>query len=245
MDDSQKLKYELHFEQAIKEGVSRDKRNPIWDYEDLLPAGPALDIGCGQSDILLGFAATDRTLIAFDAEPLQLQWLEQLAQLQPGTKLENWHFLTGSFPQIPPPAHQYALISLSNLLHFLPLEECVTAIASLLPCMVSGTQLYIRVHSDSHAQNQVDNPAERYDYFKHYLTAEDIARLFPPEEFEQLYLAEVSSVYTKEDKDFDALWVRAWCRQQGVYDAERIEQYVQMQLTDGSHNYLTALVKKR
>lgn len=245
MDDSQKLGNKLRFERAVKEGVVRDKSNPIWDYEDLLPDGPILDIGCGQSDVLLGFAATDRTLMALDAEPLQLQWLEQLAKLQPGARLENWHFLTGFFPQTTLPAHQYALISFSNLLHFLPLEECIDAIAGLAPCMMSGTQLYVRVHSNSHAQNQVDDPEERYDYFKHYFSVQDIARLFPPQEFEQLYLADISSAYTKEDKDFDALWVREWHRQQGVRNTERIEQVVQEHLASSSHNQLTILVRKR
>jgi SAM-dependent methyltransferase len=245
MDASQTLKNKLLFEKASAEGVVRDRHNPIWDYADTLLDGPIIDIGCGQSDILLGFAATNRTLIAFDTEPLQLEWLKQLAQLQVGVKLENWHFLVGSFPSTPLPAHQYALISFSNLLHFLPWEECITAIADLASYVVPGTQLYVRVHSDRHVQNQVDDPAERYDYFKHYFTTKDIEFLFPAGEFQYLYLAEVTSAYTKEDKDFDTLWVREWCHQQGVYNTVRIEQITQEQLSDGSHNYLTALVRKR
>ncbi|MGI4736256.1 MAG: methyltransferase domain-containing protein [Janthinobacterium lividum] len=245
MEASQKLRNELLFEKTSAEGVVRDGHNPIWDYEDDLLDGPVIDIGCGQSDILLCFAATDRTLVAFDAEPLQLQWLKQLASLQPSAKLENWHFLAGTFPTSPLPAHQYALIGLSNVLHFFPLEECVTAVTSLIPYMVSGTQLYVRVHSASHEQSKVDDPEVRYDYFKHYFTPQDIARLFPQEEFEQLYFAEVRSAYTRQDKEFDALWVRTWFHQQGDYDAVRIEEAVQAQLADGSHTHLTALMRKR
>ena len=245
MDADQILKNKLLFEKACAEGVTRDRHNPIWDYEDDLIDGPVIDIGCGQSDILLCFAATDRTLVAFDAEPLQLEWLSQLSGIQQDVKPENWHFVTGTFPTSPLPAHKYALISFSNLLHFLTLEECVTSIAGLAPHLVSGTQLYIRVHSASHEQNQVEDPEVRYDYFKHYFTPQDVARLFPQEEFEQLYFAEVHSVYTKQDKNFNALWVREWLYQQGEYNAERIEQAIQAQLADGSHTHLTALVRKR
>jgi hypothetical protein len=245
MDDSQKLKNKLLFEKASTEGVVRDGHNPIWDYEDALPDGPIIDVGCGQSDILLGFAATSRTLVAFDAEPLQLQWLEQLVALQPGADLKRWHFHVGTFPTCPLPIYKYALISFSNLLHFLTLDECVTSVTALAPYMVPGTQVYVRVHSANHALNKIDDQEERYDYFKHYFTPQDIALLFPPEEFEQLYLAEVNSVYTKQDKEFNALWVREWLYQHGEYDAESIEQAIHAQLADGSHTHLTALVRKR
>ena len=245
MDDSQKLKYKLHFEQAVKEGIARDKRNPIWDYEDILLDGPIIDIGCGQSEILLGFAVTDRTLIAFDAEPLQLQWLEQLAQLQLGVNLKNWHFLTGYFPDTPLPAHQYALICFSNLLHFLPLEACMAAVVGLTPYMKEGTQIYIRVHSDNHPQNKDKNQDERYSFFKHYFTTQDIAHLFPSHEYEWLYVTELNSIYNKEDKDFIALWVKEWCHQNGIFDTESVEQAIKDQLADGYHNHITALVRKR
>jgi hypothetical protein len=244
MDDSQKLKNKLLFEKASIEGVVQEGLNPIWDYEDDLLDGPIIDIGCGQSDILLGFAATNRTLVAFDAEPLQLQWLKQLARLQPGADMENWHFHVGTFPATPLPAYKYALIGFSNLLHFLTLEECVTAIAGLAPNMVPGTQLYVKVHSSNHEQNKVADPKLRYNYFKHYFTPQDIARLFPHEDFEQLYFAEVSSAYTKKDKEFNAFWVKEYYHQEGVYDAKQIEEAIQAQL-EGSSTYITTLVRKR
>jgi hypothetical protein len=85
----------------------------------------------------------------------------------------------------------------------------------------------------------------RYDYFKHYFTTQDIAQLFPHEEFEQLYFAEVSSVYTKADKAFDELWVREWFHQNGKLGAEAIEQKAQKHLADNSHTQIITLVRKR
>lgn len=243
MEAEHKLLWQLYFEQSLVEGVTRNGHNPIWDYEDELIDGPIIDIGCGQSDILLGFAATDRQLFALDMEPLQLSWLKQLAENQPDSKLENWHFLLASFPTSPLPAHKYALVCLSNFLHFYPLAETVAHIISLTPYLTSGTLLYVHVHSHRHLHNNPDDP-NSHDYFKHYFAIQDFAQLFPHENFEQLYLAEVNSAYTKKDNTFTRRWVEKYF-QQSKHTAEEIEQAVQEQLTASSHAHITALFRVR
>lgn len=244
MDAPTKLYWKLCFDKASTEGVIRDSHNPLWDYEDELIDGPVIDIGCGQSDILLGLAATDRNLLGLDAEPLQLQWLRQLALAQPGTNLENWRFIRGFFPATPLPESKYALVAFSNLLHFYPLAECVTIVADLEPYLVKGSLVYVKVHSHNHLLNKAGN-SQSHDYFKHYFTTQDFSELFPPEKFERMYIAEIDKIYNKADKKFAGQWVKEWCYQVGEYDDEIIQQHIQEQLAESSHTDITAIFRRR
>jgi SAM-dependent methyltransferase len=138
-----KLYWQLHFEQFSNEDLLRDSTNPLWDYENELIEGPLLDIGCGQSEVLLRFATTARALYALDTVPLQLDLLKKRVLTQPSANLANWYFLEQAFPATPLPNHQYALIVLSNLLHFFPLAECLPLGTILLGSTAPGSLVYV------------------------------------------------------------------------------------------------------
>lgn len=239
-----KFYWKLYAESFSNKEVIRGNHNPIRDYEDELIEGPVIDIGCGQSPFLLEFATTTRRLFALDNEPFQLALLKQRVLAEPDATIENWHFLGASFPDEPLPDQKYALIVLSNLLHFFTLSECLTTSASILPYTVQGSLVYVKVHSHRHYVNRPDNPA-RFDYFKHYFTAQDLERIFRPEDFERIYLAEIDKLDSAAEIKFTCHWLDEWFKHNGITNSATIEQVKQDYLASKSQSEISAIFKKR
>ena len=172
--------------------------NPLRDYEDEFIDGPIIDIGCGQSNFLLEYTSTGRVLFAVDKERYQLDALKERAVHQ-DNNIENWNFINITFPEEPIPSNKYAIIILSNILHFFTLEKCHEIIEMLMSFMEPGTLVYLCVHSDKSYLNDPTFPDSTM-FFKHFFSEEDLDSIFKQTEFEKLYFAKVQWVHSKLEK---------------------------------------------
>jgi hypothetical protein len=92
-----------------------------------------------------------------------------------------------------------------NILHFFSMKECAEIIAKIDERLVKGSLITLCVHSTKHPANDSANP-DSMAYFKHFFTQEDVDSLFPANQFDRLYFADVIRNYDKKDAKVSALW---------------------------------------
>lgn len=205
MENSIKIYWELVFE-MMSNALLIKHANPIREYEEELIDGAILDIGCGQSPFLLEYAASGRELIAIDNEELQLDFLEKrLTKISPDHS-HKWSFLNQNFPADGIPDVDYALIVLSNILHFFTLAESKDIGHLVAQKSAEGTLIYVAVHSYKHYSNHPDDPSN-LDYFKHYFTVTDLDEVFHNGLFEKIYVAEIEKSESKIEQELINKWL--------------------------------------
>ena len=239
-----KLYWELFFEKFSNKEILRQLNNPIREYEEEMIDGAIVDVGCGQSSFLLDFASTRRELIAIDSEQFQLDFLRKRVENEELANIDNWKFYNQNFPQTGLPNKEYSLIIFSNLLHFFTLDECVEIGKLVSQKSISGTFIYVGVHSDKHYANNPENPNNN-DYFKHYFTIHDLETIFPNELFERIYYAEVDKVDSKMEREFTEEWLDRLLKVAKVTDPKRIDQAKKDYLKNKSQSDIIVIFRKK
>ncbi len=222
MDNSMKLYWELVYEKQSTSEILRQLCNPIREYETEMIDGAIIDIGCGQSPFLLDFASTNRELIAIDNEQIQLDFLKARVEKEKLATLDNWKFLNQSFPQDELPNTQYSLIVFSNLLHFFTLEENIEIGQIVSKATIKGSLVYVGVHSEKFYANNPKDPNNN-DYFKHYFTIADLEKVFPNNEFERIYYAEIDKIDPLFERKITVEWLERSLKADGITDPKHIE----------------------
>lgn len=180
-----RLYWETVKENYTNEFLIHTSFNPIREFEEEFIEGPILEIGCGQSPLLLEYCQTGREIFAVDNEDYQLKELKsRINDLEPISKV---NFINATFPNDKLPKNNYSLIILSNFLHFFSMQDCSKIISSLFALSVKGTLFYAVCHSNKHPHNNPENPKNN-DYFKHYFSEKDMNTLFDEENFERIFL---------------------------------------------------------
>ena len=158
MDEAQKLYWDTYFENFSTEKLLEQYSSPIRAYKDDLIEGVILDIGCGQSAVLLDFFDSDRKIIAIDEEQFQLDYLKNRVETLENANIENWTFKQMKFQDNDLPNEEYALVILSNFLHFFTLDKCNNLVIKISELCKEGTLIYVIVHSTKFYRNDPSNP---------------------------------------------------------------------------------------
>ncbi len=206
MDDALKIYWEVFAEKMSTDKIIRQTPNPLREYEEDFIEGAIVDIGCGQSNFLLEYAQMGRKLYAIDSDKSQLDALRNRALGISANELKNWQFLNLSFPDDKLPEDSYAVIILSNLLHFFNLEECRKIEAAIREISRKGTLIYIVVHSHRYYSNNPSNP-DNFEYFKHYFTKQELIDLFPLINYEAVFQAEIEKLNSSTEEEVISEWL--------------------------------------
>jgi cyclopropane fatty-acyl-phospholipid synthase-like methyltransferase len=163
-------------------------------------------MGCGQTSPLIKYAGiAGRRLIGIDNEASQLVRLRSRMTEIAGADNKEWELITGDLQHNPLPDGPYAMVVMYNILHFFSLKECKEIIAKLAQHLVKGSLISICVHSTKHLANDPANP-DAMAYFKHFFSQKDLDALFPANQFDRIYRADVERNYEKKDSEVTALW---------------------------------------
>jgi SAM-dependent methyltransferase len=243
MEDSLKVYWQITFEKVTNREMLRYLYNPLREYEDELIEGAIVDVGCGQSPILMDFAASNRELIAIDNEEFQLSYLKKRVENE-GLNMSNWKFLNQSFPQDGLPDIKFSLMIFSNVLHFYSLDECVE-IGDLISNKSShGTLIYVVVHSSTYYKNNPGDPGN-HDYFKHYFTSDDLNKVFPAKLFDRLYFADIEKESSKFEMAIQEEWLDRLIKSQGIKKRREIAEIKRESLKDTRNSDLHLILRRR
>lgn len=243
MDESLKVYWQLYFEKVSNKEMLWHLYNPLRGYDGELIEGAIVDVGCGQSPILLDFAATDRELIAIDNEQFQLDYLKKRVQNEK-LDMRNWKFLKQSFPQDGLPDTKFSLMIFSNILHFYNLDECVQIGNLISKKSNSGTLIYVVVHSSSYYANNPEDP-NNHSYFKHYFTNDDLKKVFPSKLFERLYFADIDREDSKDEMAIAEEWLDRLIKAEGITNRKQIAEIKQDNLKDTRHSDLHLILRRK
>ena len=244
MDDSLKIFWQLYFEKVSNKTLLRQLHNPIREYENELIEGAIVDIGCGQSHFLVDFASTEKDIIAIDNEQFQLNYLKARLEQQNPEKKEKWSFLNQTFPKDGLPDRKYSLIILSDILHFFSLGECIKIGELIKRKSSAGTLIYVRVHSHKYYMNDPQDPNNN-DYFKHYFRVSDLEKVFPNNQFERLYCAEIEKTDPKFEKDLINDWLDKALKAEGIKDPKEIEIAKRDYLKNMTQSDIVAIFRRK
>jgi len=222
MDEQMRLASETTFELFDTDLFLRHSYTPLRDFEDEMIEGPMLDIGCGQTTILLDYVTSNRKLFALDNDEFQLTLLKQrIEQLK--QEKGNWEFLNLNFPNDPIPKNNYSAIILSNILHFFSLEECIKIEGIIDSISVANTLIYVSVHSSRYYANNPEDP-ENNEYFKHYFELKDFDSIFPSKKYTRIYQAEIEKASTRLGLKIIDKWLDKVFAMEGIKNPRVIAQ---------------------
>ncbi|RYG04994.1 MAG: class I SAM-dependent methyltransferase [Chitinophagaceae bacterium] len=244
MDESLKTYFQLVFEDYSNDDLLLQLHNPLREYDNELIDGTIVDVGCGQSAVLLDYATTKRKLIGIDSEQFQLDFLKKRVALEPEATLQNWSFLKQEFPRNGLPKEDYAAVIFSDLLHFFTIEECAHIAHLVTNCTKTGCIIFVKVHSYRHpGYNEISD--ENNDYFKHFFTVADLDRVFTDEFYERIYSAEIEKLPSKEERNLQEKWIKRLYKAVGVTDKKLIEEEVNRQRANDREAQIIALFRRK
>ena len=229
MDQQMKMYWETAREMYPTGLLVSKNTNPLRDYEEDFIEGPILELGCGQSALLIEYSKSGREIFAVDNDAYQLQQLRERIIEYKGNA-DNVNFLNRTILKDTVPDAIFSVVILSNILHFFSMKDCNGLIEQLIERTTKGSLFYIVVHSDKHPRNFPEDP-DNFVYFKHYFKAEDLQILFNPEQFEQLYCADVQRQQGKFDRTITESWLNKVLDRAKIFDEkdrkEEIDDYME------------------
>jgi 2-polyprenyl-3-methyl-5-hydroxy-6-metoxy-1,4-benzoquinol methylase len=147
--------------------------------EEDLPDGPVLDVGCGLGFESAYFAKSGRQVIALDSEESLLKKVAAMS--------DNITPVLSNMPDGEIPAQNYALCIISNLMHFMRLEDNLKLCHRVSEVVKPGGCIAVRMHSTEHPYADVQHPKNKK--IAHFFNKEEMESLFDSNKFTCLYLS--------------------------------------------------------
>lgn len=241
MDIQMRLYWDTYFETFTTDDLIRVLQNPLRDYENEFVNGAIVDIGCGQTTFLFDYINTNRKLIGIDNEQFQLDHLRNRLDALPirSSKIEllNLTLLDDILP-----SETYAVVFLANILHFFSLAQCHEILTQLKLNLVSGSFIYLWVHSDKYYRNEPSNP-ENNDYFKHYFTLADLDNMFIPSGFERVLFSETERFFSKKEMQTQEKWLEKILDHMNIFDQSERDSIKDEELINHPENDIMCIYK--
>lgn len=206
MKEDMRLYWETYNEYYPNDLILHKYPNPLRNFEKEFIDGPILDIGCGQSNILLEYSITGKEIFAIDNDNYQLKTLKKRIDDYAVDRKGKLNFLNLTLPEDELPSEIFSLIVMSNFLQFFTIDECHNIVKQLIDRTTNGSLVYIVVHSHKHHYNEPKNRKENIRYFKHFFTEEDLNQIFDNSHFERLHFADTQTLFSEFDKEIMRVW---------------------------------------
>ncbi len=241
MDIQMRLYWEAYSENFTTNDLIRGLHSHLRDYENEFVNGAIVDIGCGQTTFLFDYTSSNRKLIGIDNEQFQLDQLKnRLDALSiTGADIELLNLALLSDPL---PSQTYSVVFLANILHFFNLAQCDEIITQLKLNLVSGSFIYVWVHSDKYYANDPTNP-ENNEYFKHYFTLADLDNLFIPSGFERLLFSESERLFSKKEMQTQEKWLEKYLDHLEIFDERERESIKDEELINHPENDIICIYR--
>jgi SAM-dependent methyltransferase len=170
--------------------------NPLIKFQNSIPAGSILDIGCGLGGMSLFYWKTGREVYALDKERYFLDHIQKMAST--GIKTLN-----RNVPKEQLLEEEHALIIVRNVLHFQTLKECKETVQQAFNRLIDGGVLYLQAHTKTHAYADPSHP--KHNKFSSFHDLIDLKKLVSEFELRDLYAKQDSSKLEKVECEIRGL----------------------------------------
>jgi SAM-dependent methyltransferase len=159
-------------------------------YENELPKGAVLDIGAGLGREAIYFSSRGRKVYAVDKEKYFLNRIKAISK----NKIET---IQSKMPRGFLPKDNFALVILSNILHFLSHSESISVCKKVAKLMGSGSYALIRVHSKKHPYSNINH--EKNGKFKQFFSLKEVKGLFSFKDFELIFFSNYQRKFSPKE----------------------------------------------
>jgi SAM-dependent methyltransferase len=159
-------------------------------FENDLSDGAVLDIGTGLGSEAIYFSSKGRNVYAVDKEIYFLNRIKKISK----NKIET---IESKMPSGILPEDNFALIILSNILHFLSYNEGISLCNKVAKKMSEGSYALVRVHSNRHPYSK--SAHEKNCKFKHFFSSKEVKGLFPPNDFELIFFSNYTRKFSNNE----------------------------------------------
>lgn len=238
MDEQLKTYWKLYEKYYSNDEILKNFTN-LMDIYHPKDRGIIIDIGCGQSQYLLDFYKnSNHKLYAIDDEPIQINALKnRIEKIKSNSEI---NFSANSFPLTEFSELIFSGVIISNLLHFMNMEDANKFIKNVERQISKKSILLITAHSWKHNSNG------DFSYFKHYFTKQDFYKLLPKRKYEYLYFEQKTALKTQKEIAFLNQWIKQVANQNKIYDESKIYKMQADYFKDsGKTENMTVVVRKR
>ncbi|MBK9716802.1 MAG: methyltransferase domain-containing protein [Saprospiraceae bacterium] len=159
-------------------------------YENDLPKGGVLDIGIGLGSEAIYFSEKGRKVFAVDKEVYFLDRIKEISK-------NNIVAFESKMPEGILPNETFALVILSNILHFLNYSDSISVCNKITKLMVAGSFALVRVHSKKHPYSKLAH--EKNAKFKHFFSSKEVKELFPSKNFEMIFFSTYQRKFSSKE----------------------------------------------
>ena len=245
MNDEMRYFWEVYDEYYSTEKLLHKSFNPLRDFEEEFIEGPILELGSGQSSLMIEYSIRGKDLIAIDNEDFQLKKLKTRIEEYAGTEnLKKIEFLNRTIPNDEIPEKIFSVIIISNFLHFFTLKRCEEIIQKLLGRITSGSLIYLTVHSTKHPRNNPEDPNNNA-YFQHYFSESDLNKLFPKDYFERIFFADMQQKKSEFDKKVLEKWYEKIFDSKGITSKEFRKKKIEEAFKDDQQAALSCIFRRK
>lgn len=159
--------------------------------------GKVLDLGYGMGGDIAYFLNKNCQVIGIDKDlNCSIRLTKRLKRDMP-IAINNLSLITDEITPELIPDEKFAVILLSNILHFFELHVSQNIISKCINNLMPGGLILIVVHSIYHPDFKKPDP---FSYFKHYFTEREIEDNFDQNEFRRLYKSQTEYEPIREMK---------------------------------------------
>ena len=208
--ERQKIYWKLYEESYTNDEILKNFAN-LMDVYHPQKKGKIIDIGCGQSQYLIDFYKnSEHELYAVDDEPIQIDALKRRIE-----KIKSNSLIKFSTNKFPSPEFSEVIFSgviISNLLHFMELNQSKAFIENIEKQISKDSILLLTTHSWKHSSNG------DFRYFKHYFRKQDFYKILPKSKYEYLYFEQTTALSSEKEIEFVKEWIKKVYNHNNIYD---------------------------
>lgn len=228
--------YESHY---ATEWLISEVDDPFSEHLSATSDQRLLDIGCGQSSLVLKYAGLGSHVTGMDVNQTALSCLRRRL-ISLGQKANERVVLQeGLFPEFRPSEVNFTLAVIKDVLHFYTAFEQIDILEKLDEHLARGSYIFIKCHSDKHF---VAIDTSRDARYKSFFNESSMRSLLNTVKYECLWTKSFEEYHSKADQEFMRKWFAQSYPTLPKVDLEsRLSRY----LSEGPMMTETALFRKR
>ncbi|MEO8067848.1 MAG: hypothetical protein ABI599_09170 [Flavobacteriales bacterium] len=199
-----------------------------------------LDVGCGQSPLVLKFVRQGIAVTAMDENRVVIAALDRRLRKYGEVARSLATLVNGRYPAHPPPNPPFTMVAIRDVLHFHDRAEQKYMVQLLSARIHRGALVTVKGHSQEHIVASNPTMDSRYKWF---FSDENLRSLFDARQYECLWTKTYEAKPTSLYVSFITKWVTRVGQQHGVPPSQ-IAQHVSEYLAHGPEITIEGLFRK-
>ncbi|HEY0977505.1 MAG TPA: class I SAM-dependent methyltransferase [Flavobacteriales bacterium] len=231
--------HQVHESHYTTESLVCEVDDPFREYLPAPSNQRLLDIGCGQSSLVLKYAGLGSHATGRDVNQTALNCLRRRL-ISLGQEANGRVTLQeGLFPKFRPSEMNFTLAVVKDVLHFYTDSEQSDILGKLDEHLVQGSYIFIKCRSEKHF---VAIDPSRDSRYKSFFNPSSMRSLFNAVKYDCLWTKSFEEYHSESDKEFMRKW---FAKSYPTLSKDELESELSWYLSEGPMMTESALFRKR